>query len=310
MISGIKNSEPGYFHIKNDLLDKWLRIIGPGAFIVYQEFVRFCPGGKDTPFPNVSMIDWAAWIGISYLSFSKHIETLEKYGLIKIIQGRNKSRFVKESHKYEILPLPEVMIDDAKKTKPFPKGVKHFGDLLRGENIFKTKEDSPYKEFIGTEPIKSIGKDLKNVKDINNTVKSNNTISPTTERSEDVCWLRLAILLSKIVQLEHKLSTPLRKIKTWAKDIKKLSTVEKVPLDRIKDAMRWYAENHGEQGQYSLVIECGSSFREKFARLEKAMNRDNGIGSTIRQSSDLDVGSTGRNYKRSELTKEDNEDNE
>ena len=31
--------------------------------------------------------------------------------------------------------------------------------------------------------------------------------SPTADGSEDVCWLSLAVLLSKIVRLEHKLTT-------------------------------------------------------------------------------------------------------
>ena len=74
--------------------------------------------------------------------------------------------------------------------------------------------------------------------------------------------------------------------------------MEGVGLDRIWAAMRWYAENHGEQGQYSLIIECGHSFREKFPRLEKAMERDKGIKSTNQQETDadLDVGTIGRNY--------------
>ena len=148
-MSIIKNQTKGYYNILNDLMDKWLRIIGPGAFIVYQELIRFCKGGEKIPFPNVTAVDWAAWIGMSYPSFLKNIKILEDHGLIKVYRGQNKSRFVKESNMYEICVMPEVTDGMIKRSKvSFFKDSVRFGDPLRNEPMFKHKEDSPYKNFL------------------------------------------------------------------------------------------------------------------------------------------------------------------
>jgi len=183
MTTELKNKNKGFFYAQNDLLDKWLRIIGPGAFIVYLELIRFCPGSSHIPFPTVTAQDWAAWIGISYPSFLKHINSLEQHGLIQVHRARNKSQFVKESHEYEILPLPEITKAQKATVEKFPEYIR-FGDPVYDEPIFRNRQDSPYKNSLLYEDKKSLPYehknsllcDIKKVDDNNRTDKSNSTI--------------------------------------------------------------------------------------------------------------------------------------
>ena len=275
MTTELKNHKKGYYHIENDLLDKWLRIIGPGAFIVYQELVRFCPGGLHIPFPTVTMIDWAAWVGMSYPSFSKHIDTLEEFGLIKIIRGRNKSRFVKESNKYEILPLPEVTPDDVEGVKPFPKGVR-FGDQLRGERIFKTEEDSPYKESLGSEPQTSLGKGIKNVEDNNSTVKNNSTERSLSPKIEHFVKKFYAIQKEQFPNFIKQVSPT--QIKQSCDAIDKLVRIDGFTLVQVFKAIVWATDDAFWARQILSITGLRSRSKNgstKFQNILSQMGEDN-----------------------------------
>jgi hypothetical protein len=173
MTTELKNHKKGYFNVENNLLDKWLRIIGPGAFITYQELNRFCRGGEHIPFPNVTMKDWATWIGISRQSFILHIKTLETHGLIVVLPGNNPSGFIKEANRYEILELPEPTADDLETVSNFPKNC-HFGDPLRGEPLFRS--DLPDVKKVDIDQCKkSRHADVKKVDNTITTDKNNTT---------------------------------------------------------------------------------------------------------------------------------------
>lgn len=59
--------------------------------------------------------------------------------------------------------------------------------------------------------------------------------------------------------------------KSWNDDIKKMITIDKIPKERIINALDWYSKNIG--GEYIPVIQSGSSFREKYTKLENAMKK-------------------------------------
>jgi len=132
------------------------------------------------------------------------------------------------------------------------------------------------------------------------------TNSPTEERSDDVCWIQLATFLAKVVRSHRKIVTSAPKVKTWAREIRKLFTVEKVPLADIQCAMKWYI-NNAYSNQFVPIIECGMTFRDKYTKILAAMERDKGTPSATQHTSD-DDDMPGYKGKGSELTF-DEEDN-
>jgi hypothetical protein len=60
-------------------------------------------------------------------------------------------------------------------------------------------------------------------------------------------------------------------IKTWAVEIERLMSIDKISIKRMEKVLDWYEKNIG--GQYVPVIHAGPSFRKKFVSLEQAMFR-------------------------------------
>jgi len=87
-------------------------------------------------------------------------------------------------------------------------------------------------------------------------------------------FLPLAEQLADIVKSTKRISTPPNRLRQWADEIRKLCELCKVNPARVKRALDWYAENVG--GEFIPVIESGASLRDKFTRLEAAIERSGG----------------------------------
>ena len=84
-------------------------------------------------------------------------------------------------------------------------------------------------------------------------------------------YFKLAKKLSKIIHTKKNIThTPIQ-IKAWSEELRKLGSVNKVSYFRQKVILKWYKNAIG--GEYIPVVESGKSFREKFIKLEDAMNR-------------------------------------
>jgi hypothetical protein len=92
----------------------------------------------------------------------------------------------------------------------------------------------------------------------------------TQERNET--YLQYSTQLSEIIQTTKNITHKLPQLKQWANDIRILCSQNNIEPDRIQKVLDWYSIHVG--GQYTPVIESGSALREKFAKLENAMERD------------------------------------
>ena len=102
-------------------------------------------------------------------------------------------------------------------------------------------------------------------------INSNN--SPLTNQKKEITqFTMLAKFLYKIVSSTRKVSYSKDKMKHWANDIRRLSQVDNIDPGRINKALRWYEKSIG--GEFIPVIHSGASLREKFVRLEAAIERD------------------------------------
>jgi hypothetical protein len=128
----------------------------------------------------------------------------------------------------------------------------------------------------GQSPRKPKGSNIyySNIYNKDNKYKEN--IIPSTEKivNKNKEYIPLAKKLSEIIKLKKNITHTSQQINSWANDIRRLVKENCVSIDRIKKALDWYENNIG--GKFIPVIESGASLREKFFRLEAAMERDCG----------------------------------
>lgn len=95
---------------------------------------------------------------------------------------------------------------------------------------------------------------------------------------------KLAKIICRKKNVNH---TPVQ-LRGWMHEFRKLEENHGVSYDRMETVLKWYNENiHGE---YVPVVESGYSFRNKFLRLEDAMNRKEYNGNSKKQKFIIDDG--------------------
>jgi len=102
-------------------------------------------------------------------------------------------------------------------------------------------------------------------------LKKKNTNRPTLkERNRK--FLPLAQQLAKTIQSSKNMKYTARQIQQWSDEIRRLSEMNGIDYERIEKVLDWYEDNIG--GEYVPVIESGYSLRQKFQKLESAVERD------------------------------------
>jgi predicted ArsR family transcriptional regulator len=115
-------------------------------------------------------------------------------------------------------------------------------------------------------------KNLRTYKEIkykdNNIISKDKKTAATLRNNE---YKPLAERLSKIVCQRKNMRHTSRQILSWCNDIRRLVEENNITIDRINLAVDWYELHIGEQ--YTPVIESGAALRDKFTKLESAMER-------------------------------------
>ena len=78
--------------------------------------------------------------------------------------------------------------------------------------------------------------------------------------------------LAEIILSKRKMKFTSSQISSWAVEIHRLHTDNGVDPSRVRHALDWYAEHIG--GEYVPVIQSGKALRDKFPKLEAAIERD------------------------------------
>lgn len=125
----------------------------------------------------------------------------------------------------------------------------------------------------------TINKNGRKEEDKLNTLSDPSESDPKPKKEETEIYkqtqecLPFARTLARIIQSQKNIDITPEKKQSWAKEIRKLVfTSEKVGKDRVEKALMWYRKNVG--GEYIPVIESGKSLRDKFTKLEAAIERD------------------------------------
>lgn len=85
-------------------------------------------------------------------------------------------------------------------------------------------------------------------------------------------YLPLAKILVVIIQNKKDIKITANKLNSWSNSIRLLCEQDKVGRGRVRKALNWYTNHCYED--YVPVIESGKSLREKFLRLESAIERE------------------------------------
>lgn len=90
------------------------------------------------------------------------------------------------------------------------------------------------------------------------------------EEQIDQC-LPIAEKLKQVVTSKSRIKIKPSQVYSWASQIRLLWVSDRINIARIERAVNWYMENY--EDEYTPVIESGNSLRDKFIRLEAAMER-------------------------------------
>ena len=115
---------------------------------------------------------------------------------------------------------------------------------------------------------------------------------PKDERNK--WFLPIVNKLAAIIQDNKNIKiTPIQK-KSWSNDFRRLYEENQVSPERMVAALEWYDANVG--GEYIPVVQSGTSFREKFDKLEAGMKRV-----TLRRTNAPANGFKNENVKKYEI---------
>ena len=84
-------------------------------------------------------------------------------------------------------------------------------------------------------------------------------------------FIPLAQKLANIIQTKKRIRHTPKQISSWACEFQRLEKSGGVSIQRMQTCLDWYAEHIGEP--FVVVIESGKTFRDKFLRLEDAVQR-------------------------------------
>jgi hypothetical protein len=149
-------------------------------------------------------------------------------------------------------------------------------DIISNEDItIHTTSGMDKDPGCGMDKIPTSGMDNIIITEYNNNKEK--TVSVPTQKislkEKNKEYLPLAEKLSTIIQTKKKVNISQTKINTWANDVRMIVETDGIDYVRIRKALKWYATNIG--GKYIPVIESGGSLREKFLKLENAIEREN-----------------------------------
>lgn len=94
-----------------------------------------------------------------------------------------------------------------------------------------------------------------------------------SKKERSVKYVPMAEILSKIISYKKHIKHSPDQIKSWAYSILQMIEDQEIAPKRIKTVLDWYSKNIGLP--YVPVVESGMSLKDKFVRLEDAMERGN-----------------------------------
>ncbi len=96
----------GYIIVTNCFLKKWVKILGVGPVVLYQELLTYCHKGKYIAWPTIGSL--CQQMGIAKTTLLRYQDTLLKFGLIKNISRGKSTTGHYKNNIYQINPLEKI----------------------------------------------------------------------------------------------------------------------------------------------------------------------------------------------------------
>jgi len=101
-----EEKKEGYIIVTNYFLKKWVRVLGVGPVVLYEELLTYCHKGKYIAWPTINSL--CQQMGIAKTTLLRYQDTLIKFGLIKNITRGKSTTGHYRNNIYQITPLEEL----------------------------------------------------------------------------------------------------------------------------------------------------------------------------------------------------------
>lgn len=101
-----EEKKEGYIIVTNYFLKKWVRVLGVGPVVLYQELLTYCHKGKYIAWPTIDSL--CEQMGIAKTTLLRYQDTLIRFGLIKNINRGKSTTGHYRNNIYQITPLEEL----------------------------------------------------------------------------------------------------------------------------------------------------------------------------------------------------------
>jgi len=101
-----KSSKEGYIIVPNTFLKKWVRVLGVGPVVLYQELLTYCHKEKDIAWPTINSL--CQHMGIAKTTLLRYQNILIRFGLIKNISRGKSTTGHYKNNIYRMTSLKEL----------------------------------------------------------------------------------------------------------------------------------------------------------------------------------------------------------
>jgi len=101
-----EEKKEGYIIVTNYFLKKWVKILGVGPVVLYEELLTYCHKGKYIAWPTINSL--CQQMGIAKTTLLRYQDTLIKFGLIKNITRGKSTTGHYRNNIYQITPVEEL----------------------------------------------------------------------------------------------------------------------------------------------------------------------------------------------------------
>ncbi len=101
-----EEKKEGYIIVTNCFLKKWVKVLGVGPVVLYEELLTYCHKGKYIAWPTINSL--CQQMGIAKTTLLRYQDTLIRFGLIKNITRGKSTTGHYRNNIYQITPLEEL----------------------------------------------------------------------------------------------------------------------------------------------------------------------------------------------------------
>lgn len=137
--------------------------------------------------------------------------------------------------------------------------------------VLANKKPEPLKTRTGFQGANALSSNNINALSSNIIVRTKKSQKFSPKEIKNKKYFPFAEKLSEIIQTQKQIKHTLPQIKSWCNEFRRLEQDHGVSFERMGNVLLWYEKNIG--GAFIPIVESGSAFKQKFEKLEAAIER-------------------------------------